>query len=164
MKILFLMRHAQAEKAFLKSDFEREIEACGIEACNIVGDYLRKIDRVPEVILCSTATRTKQTAEHLTKHLQKEIPTEFINNLYLSEPQTILEELAFLSADINSAMVIAHNPGILQTYLELCAEHNDKDDIDEMMPTCGVVIFQLDIDTWDQVTPTRCKLVSFFKP
>jgi phosphohistidine phosphatase len=158
------MRHAKAEKAFLKSDFEREIEASGIEDCNIVGDYLTKINNIPEIILCSTASRTRQTAEHLTKKLQKKIAVEFIDSLYLSEPKTILEELSLLSADITSAMVIAHNPGILQTYLELCAEHNDKDDIDEMMPTCGVVIFELDIDTWDQVTPGKCKFISFFKP
>ncbi len=60
-KVLILFRHAKAEQVVGKPDHERELTARGRKDAHAAGAWLREHELGAELVLCSTATRTRQT-------------------------------------------------------------------------------------------------------
>ena len=64
MKRLFLLRHAKAQPADGSiEDFDRTLLLSGMQDGAAMARYLRKGDYKLDLILCSAAARTAQTAE-----------------------------------------------------------------------------------------------------
>ena len=85
MKRLFLLRHAKAQPADGSiEDFDRTLMLSGMQDAGAMARYLRKSDYQVDLILCSSAARTVQTAELVLHELECEI--EYRDNLYLAEP------------------------------------------------------------------------------
>src|SRR3569833_45974 len=89
MKRLFLLRHAKAQPADGGTeDFDRTLMLSGMQDGAAMARYLRKNEHTLDLILCSSAARTTQTAELVLHELESDI--EYRDNLYLAEPARIL--------------------------------------------------------------------------
>ena len=74
MKRLFLLRHAKAVPAESGiEDFDRTLMLSGMQDAGAMARYLRKSDYAVDLILCSAAARTVQTAELMLQELLCEI-------------------------------------------------------------------------------------------
>src|SRR5689334_4215847 len=62
-KVLLLLRHAKAEQVFGKPDHERELTGRGRRDARAAGRWLHEHELGAELVLCSPATRTRQTWE-----------------------------------------------------------------------------------------------------
>ena len=60
-KTLILMRHAKAEEGIGKPDHDRELAARAGATPRAAGRWLHEQGLVPDLVLCSRATRTRQT-------------------------------------------------------------------------------------------------------
>src|SRR5260221_10350568 len=88
MKRLILLRHAKAVPAESGiEDFDRTLMLIGMQDAGAMARYLGKSDYAVDLILCSAAARTVQTAELMLQELVCEI--EYRDNLYLAEPAKI---------------------------------------------------------------------------
>ena len=118
-RILYLMRHAQAEKTNdLKTDFDRLLTARGERDARYMG---KMISGSPDLVLVSTATRAKKTAniwvDSLEIHLEKprnyfSNRVVYLNQLYQASEIQLLSVIASLKDDIQSVMIIGHNPSL----------------------------------------------------
>ena len=118
-RILYLMRHAEAEKTNdSKTDFDRLLTARGERDARYMG---KMISGSPDLVLVSTATRAKKTAniwaDSLEIHLEK--PRNYflnrviyLNQLYQASEIQLLSVIASLKDDIQSVMIIGHNPSL----------------------------------------------------
>src|SRR5665213_35948 len=89
MKRLFLLRHAKAQPADGSvEDFDRTLMLSGMQDAGAMARYLSKNDHEIELILCSPAARTVQTAELVLHELDCEI--EYRDALYLAEAGKIV--------------------------------------------------------------------------
>lgn len=128
-----LLRHAKSSWADAdQSDHDRPLNRRGNADAPEMARRLVARDTIPTVILCSSATRTRQTTAHLLSIFGEPAPrVQYLNSLYLASANTLLDELETV-ADSEHIMIVAHNPGIEQLSAQLQGEEDDT------MPTAAV--------------------------
>ena len=156
---LILMRHAKSDWSdSTLSDHERPLNHRGKAAAPLMGRWLAEIDAVPELILCSTATRTRETVELLVDTWTRKPEVSYSNDLYLAHPETILKAASSDGCGVTRLMIIAHNPGIASLVGTLAGEMMD-------MPTAATAVFEAAIPDWDQLrVGSPMKLSHFMRP
>ncbi len=169
MKRLLLLRHGKAEGS-APDDRKRALVARGKTDSARMGRFLREDAYVPDLILCSDSTRTRQTLDAVQPELQAKPDVKYLTELYLAEPELILALIRKASDRIPSLMIVGHNPGLEQCALALAAVPLEKklrkryDVMDEKFPTCALAVIDFEIEKWRDVTPGRGDLDVFVRP
>jgi phosphohistidine phosphatase len=160
MKKLFLVRHAKSDRNIPElPDFERPLNIRGHLDAPLVGERLKGMGIIPDLIISSPATRALATARLIADHLRyplKQIRVE--EEIYEAWRENLVDVLKRTDSDINSVMLIGHNPG-----LQLLAEYLTEFPHDNI-PTCGIVAIDLDIETWENIKDHCGKLLFFEYP
>jgi phosphohistidine phosphatase len=169
MKRLFLLRHAKAVPAESGiEDFDRTLMLSGMQDAGAMARYLRKSGYAVDLILCSAAARTVQTAELMLQELVCEI--EYRDNLYLAEPAKIVAAVRGATAGVSALMVVGHNPGLEATAALLAREPVRRKErarheaLEEKFPTCALAILDFDVGRWRDVVQGTGKLEDFVRP
>ena len=111
-------------------------------------------------MLCSTATRTVQTAERVLAGLDDPPPVDYRRALYDASPKQVLNELRTTEDEIRSVMVVGHNP----TANALAFDMDQAPVVHRSFPTCALVVYRLPIDRWFDVAEGTGKLVGLYAP
>ena len=171
MKRLLLLRHAKAVPGGAKADdHARELAPRGRDDAPNMGHYMRKHDYEPDLVLCSTARRTVETAELAFDEFRKKPETEFVDALYLAEPEGMVSVIRAVSDSCTAVCIVGHNPG-----MEVCAsilardpvKRKEKDAVDaleEKFPTCALAVLDFDLKRWREIKPHTGALVDFVRP
>lgn len=159
MKEILVLRHAKSSWSDSGlSDHDRPLKKRGLRDAPRIGELLAEQDLVPDVILCSTAVRARQTAERVRGSCGREVPLHFTKELYLAGPGSYLDLLAQLPDTTRRAMVVGHNPGLEELITVLTEE-------DETLTTAALAWIQLAVKTWSDLSPhTRGRLVRLWRP
>lgn len=169
MKRLLLLRHAKAERE-TADDIKRGLEKRGEKDAARMGRFLRDDVYVPDLMLCSTATRTRETVEHLLPELGAAPRIDYLSELYLAEPEVIFALVRRASDTAGVLMVVGHNPGLEQLALALAAVPLEKklrkryDVMDEKFPTTALAVIDFHVARWADLTPGRGELDAFVRP
>ncbi|ATX82999.1 phosphohistidine phosphatase [Mariprofundus ferrinatatus] len=144
MKQLILIRHAKSSWDDLAArDFDRDLSGRGLRDAPEMGRRLAERGLVPDALVISASRRTRATAALLVEPLG--LPDEAIearNELYLASPDTMLKLIRHTPDHIGRLAMLAHNPGITELANRLSESRIDN------IPTCGVAIFELPVDSW----------------
>lgn len=162
MKKLYLLRHAQSSNPQGVSDHSRQLDKIGKQECKSMQAYLIENNIHPALVLCSDSVRTTMTAKNIFNGISG-INVTYNAKLYNATPGEILKEIAKISDDISSIMLIAHNPGIQQLAFIL-AGWGDKEMlgmIKSEYPTCALTEYSFNVDTWKNVQPGKGELDKF---
>ena len=169
MKRLFLLRHAKAVPAESGiEDFDRTLMLSGMQDAGAMARHLHKGGYAVELILCSSAARTMETAELVGLELACEI--EYRDNLYLAEPAKILAAVRAAPLGVAALMVVGHNPGLEASATLLAREPVRRKErarheaLEEKFPTCALAILDFDVGRWRDVAQGAGKLVDFVRP
>jgi phosphohistidine phosphatase len=160
MRQILLIRHAKSawDNPHL-SDHDRPLSPRGLRDAPSMAKRLKSKSIIPDLILSSTATRAKQTAEITALNLDLDPSIIQLNQaLYHASPKTILRQIAALTdPSIRTLFLIGHNPGFndLIGYL--------GGDIDNL-PTAGQFGFNLKIDHWHEISRERAEVWYFDYP
>jgi phosphohistidine phosphatase len=159
MKNLLLMRHAKSSwKDASLPDHQRPLNKRGKRDAPLMGEFLQEQGIALDAILCSTAVRAKATVEGFLQAYTFEGDLVYIDDLYHAVPEMIIAHLMQLPDSVDSAMVIAHNPGLDDFLDTVCDEH-------EHMSTACVAYIEFSVDRWAELrVATRGKLVHLWKP
>jgi phosphohistidine phosphatase len=133
---LYLLRHAKSswDEPGL-ADHDRPLAPRGRRAAKAMGRYLREQGIEPEVILCSSATRARQTLERLGLSGARIEP-----GLYAADAAT----LRGFIPEGDSAMLIGHNPGLHDLALSLARSGPRLDELAAKFPTGALATIELD--------------------
>jgi len=159
MKQLILVRHAKAGWGAAGSpDFERTLSTQGERDAETMAGRLAlrlslnppeappKLDR----IMCSSAQRTRTTAEALARTINYPIADiELDKNLYLAELDTWLETIQCLPEQLQFVVMVGHNPAL--TDLANCLANNPI----AGMPPGGMLYLQFGDIEWQQIGSTK---------
>lgn len=159
MKTLLLMRHAKSSwKHPELADHDRPLTKRGCKDVPRMYEILEDQELIPQVILCSSAVRTKETAELLLEKVKEEVKVDYLDSFYLAEPQVYIQAVASQPDEIERVMVIGHNPG-LEGALQILSGRI------ESLPTGAVAYLALPISHWSELsTTTEGDLVEFWRP
>ena len=114
---LYIMRHAKSDwSASSTSDFDRPINSRGQKNAKRIGKWMLDNGFLPEKIISSSAVRARQTAELLIQQLNNANleKVQFDKDLYLASVDALIECIQLYKPELNSLMLIAHNPGMEQ--------------------------------------------------
>ena len=159
-RFLYLIRHAQsADKHPSQPDKERELTPQGMNDALSVGVYLYRQKINFDLIVSSTAIRAKHTAE-LVVDAAKMMPDkiQFEEELFTASVRTFLALVNQLDDAFSHVMCIGHNPVI--SYL---AEYLTKAEIGDM-PPAGLVIIQINVQHWKEITQGSGELINLLIP
>ena len=161
-RTLVMIRHAKSSWSnSLQSDFERPLNSRGEQDAPEMGERLKKLKLIPDLIIASTAKRAKQTAKKIAKAIgYDEDKIQWEEKLYHCTP-VVFEELIYeISDNIKTVFIVAHNPGITSFVNDLAPGFFEIDN----MPTCGVVAAKIDAKEWTLFDQSKRKVILFEYP
>lgn len=158
-KTLIIMRHAKSswDDPGL-ADYDRPLNKRGLRDASRMAQWLSESELIPDQVIASAACRANQTASIVTNELALETDILETRDLYLSDYDAYLEQVSYLPNDVETVLVIGHNPTMESLVYLLSGESVS-------MPTAAIAVIQLPIDTWsDQVTSASANLVKHVFP
>lgn len=164
MRRLLLLRHAKSSWADPGTrDHDRPLNDRGRGAAPLVGDYLRREGLVPELVLCSSARRTRETLARLD--LPDSVAVVVEPDLYLAHPETVLDLVRAVDDAVATLMVVGHNPTTHEVALDLTAG-GDPDAIARLgqkYPTGALAVLAVP-GAWADVASATATLERFVVP
>ncbi|HEX5100973.1 MAG TPA: histidine phosphatase family protein [Polyangiaceae bacterium] len=158
MRTLLVLRHAKSGHDEPVPDKQRTLTARGKKDARRMGELARERDLLPNRVLCSTATRARETFELFSEGGELEGPADFVDALYLAEPKAIVRELAARGGTSERVMVVGHNPGLEELVSELTSERTE-------LSTTAFAVCALPIESWAELDlGTAGHLVTIFRP
>ncbi|HKY38192.1 MAG TPA: histidine phosphatase family protein [Polyangiaceae bacterium] len=146
MKTLYVLRHGQAARETdAITDFERELTKHGQAEVRRVAEHLLERGDLPTLVLSSSATRARQTAELCVAAWPPSTQLIKLEDLYLAGPASYLAALMARGQDHAKAMVVGHNPG-LEALVAVLAQRS------EHLPTAGLVEIELGVLAWSELS------------
>jgi phosphohistidine phosphatase len=164
MKELVLLRHAKSSWADEHvADFDRKLAPRGRKAAVAIGAWLAEHGFQPELILSSSARRTRDTVAGLGA-IADAAEVVYEDALYLAEPEAILRRIAKLRPALTRVLVVGHNPGLERLALRLTpADSPEHARIASKFPTAALAWFTIDGDGWRSLAG-RTQLKRFVVP
>lgn len=159
MKKLILMRHAKSSWDDLNmSDHQRPLNPRGKRDAPRMGAFLQQQGVELDAIFCSTAQRTRETLALFLSEYTFEGDSHFVDQLYNADLRDYLDVLAALPTDIETAMLLGHNPTMSSALDFFCDEY-------EKFPTAAIAYIEFDIERWDALLENyRGKLLGYWTP
>jgi phosphohistidine phosphatase len=165
-KRLFVLRHAKSswDDPGL-DDHERPLAPRGRRAVEAIAAHLSASGIEPEVVLCSSSRRTRETLQGVAvggEHLIE-------SGLYSASCDEVLDRLRQLPDDVSAAMLIGHNPAAQMLVLRLTNHDGDGDadptreEVKRKFPTGALATLTFD-GTWSELAPGRARLQEFTSP
>lgn len=166
MPMISLLRHAKSDWAQgSASDHDRVLAPRGIEAAPRMGRHIASSGDIPDMVLCSTALRARQTLELVLPELQRAPQVEYIKDLYHAGPDAILKALRALPSSCRHVMVVGHNPGFQNLAIKLC-ERKGRAMARERIgkyPSAALALYQFD-GNWRELAEGSATLQDFVTP
>jgi len=159
MKKLILMRHAKSDWNHSNlSDDQRPLNKRGQRDALRMGALLRDEGVDVDAILCSTAQRTRETLALLLEEYTFEGEPQFVELIYHADLRDYLAVLAELPDNVESAMILGHNPSI-SSALEFFT------DTFEPFTTASIAYLVFDVHNWGSLLENHeAKLLGFWTP
>jgi len=146
MKTILLMRHAKSSWKNQKlPDKDRPLNKRGEKDALKMSELLLEKELYPQVILTSTALRSRLTASAILDQCCQEVTIRALDALYMAEPPAILDVIKTIDAQVDRVMVIGHNPGLESLLQRLTREV-------ESLPTASIAFLEIPVDRWEDVS------------
>jgi len=146
---LILIRHAKSSWSDpFGDDHERVLNARGRASAEAIGVWMAEQGYVPDLVLCSDAIRTQETADLILPALTPQPKLQLSERIYHASPDTILDLVQQLSEA--KIAVIGHNPGVgmlANALVKSAPEHRRFSDY----PTCATTVIDFDAAKWSEV-------------
>ena len=167
MRTLMLMRHAKSswDRPDL-ADLDRPLAPRGHDTAPLVARHIKQSGWRPDLVLCSPATRVRETWQLMAPVLGGTVPCKTLRAIYPGAPSRLLETLRRAADDVATLMLIGHNPGLGHLAVSLCGS-GPKQALERMQrkfPTAALAVIQFDIDRWNELVLGTGRLSAFVRP
>jgi phosphohistidine phosphatase len=168
VKTILLLRHAKSDWANPGlDDHDRPLNPRGERAAEAMADHIAQHCPRPDLILCSTAVRTRQTLAPLVRRLANPAPPLALEKgLYLASEEALLERLRAVPDAAGTVLLIGHNDGIWQL-AEALAGRGPADQLAALQgkyPTGTLATLRAPTRHWRELAPGSAQLKAFVRP
>ena len=155
---LIVMRHAKSSwDSPSDSDHQRPLNDRGRRDAPRVAKHLASIGWQPQHVLSSDAERTRETASLLLREWEDGVAAEFSENLYLAGAQELETELGAISEEVDTLLVLGHNPGWEHIVHRLTGES-------VVMKTSAAALLNGMCESWGEAFQTSWNLTAIVYP
>ena len=170
VRTLYLLRHAKSSWDDPElDDHDRPLSARGRRAAALMGAHLREEGVRPDLVLCSSARRARETYERVAAGLGGEEgppPVRFERGLYLAASDRLLEHLRAVPDEARAVLLIGHNDGLPQLALHLAgaAEGEARKSLAAKFPTAALAVLTFDLPSWRDLAEGSGRLTAVVVP
>jgi phosphohistidine phosphatase len=161
---LLLLRHAKSswDDPSL-ADVDRPLAPRGEKAARTIARYLLEKRVRPDLVLCSTSRRTRQTFEAIEPSLGRDVPVEYEQELYGASEVELLARIRTVSPEVGTLLLLGHNPGMQDLALLLAGRGARLDRLREKFPTAALATLAAE-DGWAELKAGVAELVDYVVP
>jgi phosphohistidine phosphatase len=162
MHMLHLLRHAKSSWKEEVEDHERRLNRRGREAARRVGRALPAAVGTLDLVLCSSARRTRETLELIIAEFAVRPPSVLEHELYEASKDELMDRLRRLEEEIDNVLLIGHNPGLHDLAIAIADANTAgfRALSSGKFPTAARASFQVP-EPWSGFGRLRCELVDY---
>jgi len=162
---LWLLRHAKSswDEPDL-ADEDRPLSPRGRQAAVAMASYVASAGVRPQLVLCSSGLRARQTLAAVLPALGNELEVRIEPELYTFDGAAIIARLRRLPDALFSVMAVGHNPAFQETALALTSRGRDRGRVEEKLPTGALVAIELPGASWASLGSDEGELVLLVVP
>ncbi|MFI6335292.1 SixA phosphatase family protein [Streptomyces sp. NPDC050535] len=166
LRRLVVLRHAKSAWPIGVADHERPLGPRGLRDAPAAGRALADAGCLPDLALCSTAVRARQTGELAAAQWGTAPPVRLDGRLYGADAAELLAVVREVPDEVRTLLVIGHNPGLEELVLELAGDSLDDalDDVRTKFPTSAVAILAWHGGAWSELAPGAALLTDMIVP
>jgi phosphohistidine phosphatase len=166
MRRLFLVRHAKAEPAVGRDDYDRALIGRGRDDARRVASVLGERDMLPDVLIHSGARRAKETAEIFAAQWPREVELQEEPGLYDATLDMLFARTRALPNSRVRVAFVGHNPGLgeLAATLAGSGAHSELRRLASKYPTCAVAALDFRVRRWEDVELESGLLALYLTP
>jgi len=127
-------------------------------------DYLDAEDIRPDLVLCSSALRTRETLARILPGLGSELTVRIEPSVYSFEADQLVDRLREVPRDVGSVMLVGHNPAMQELASLLAAEGDRLGELRKGFPTAALAELDLRVGSWRELAPGTGRLTRFIVP
>ncbi|WP_242579752.1 histidine phosphatase family protein [Streptomyces sp. MST-110588] len=145
LRRLLLLRHAKAARPAGTADHERPLSGRGRRDARAAGRLLATADWLPDLVLCSTARRTRETWELAAAELAGHAAVRFEPRLYHASVPELLAVVHQVPTHVSTVLVIGHNPDLREAILLAAGDGAGQrtgqvQQVQEKFPTAAIAL------------------------
>ena len=165
MNMLHLLRHAKSSTKENLEDYERPLSGRGRKTARRIGRNLSAKLGAIDLVLCSSARRTRETLDLVLDELSPAPRTSIEDGLYLASPKKLMARLGRLDADNANVLLIGHNPGLHELAVALADQNSPAFPAlaSGKFPTAACVSFRVPAD-WSVLGSSRHEVIGYVTP
>ena len=164
---LSLLRHAKSswDDAGIE-DIDRPLNSRGRKAAPAMGAWIAANGIKPDLVLCSTAARTRETLALLLPSWKPKPEVRYDKALYLAELEGLLALIAATPAAVGHLMIVGHNPGLhdVATGFSNAGDKDLRTCLTDKFPTAGLAVITFEAPAWDKIARRKGRLIHFMTP
>ena len=159
-RTLLVMRHAKSDYPPGVADHDRPLAPRGVREARLAGDWLRAHMPDVDLVLCSTATRARETLARTKIKAQ----ARHLERLYGASPRTVYEEINGVEDEVRTLMLVGHEPTMGEFVLGLSGADGTNpqavERVSAKFPTSAIAVLHTD-EPWSRLEPGDAALVDF---
>ncbi|MGY4642206.1 SixA phosphatase family protein [Cellulomonas sp. URHB0016] len=166
LRTLLLLRHAKSEHPERISDHQRPLSLVGRRQAPLVGAAITAAGLVPDLVLCSSSLRTRQTWELVRTTLDADPRVELLDEIYEAGVRSLLDLVQAVPEEIRTLLVVGHEPTMSQTAGTLAGPESDATTLARVrvgVPTASWSWLESD-GPWSDLVPGSATLLRLTLP
>ena len=165
MHTLYLLRHGKSSWADeTLPDRERPLARRGRRDAKRIAKHLVRLEIAPELVLCSSAERTREMLELVRPALAATSTVRLEAELYAASADELLERIRAVPQAVSSVMVIGHNPGLQDLALLLASGGAELERLEAKFSTAALATLILANAPWRQLSEGDAVLAEYVVP
>ncbi|OIK01350.1 SixA phosphatase family protein [Streptomyces colonosanans] len=166
LRRLVVLRHAKSAWPAGVDDHERPLAPRGRRDASAAGRALAEADCLPDLALCSTAVRARQTWELASAQWGTPPPLRLEPRLYAADVSDLLEAVHAVPAEVGTLLLIGHNPGLEDLVLALAGDALDDAlaRVRTKFPTAAIAVLAWHGSDWGSLAPGTALLTGVTVP
>jgi phosphohistidine phosphatase len=165
-RTLYVLRHAKSSwDDSGQPDHERPLAPRGWRATELLAAYIAEQGIKPDLVLCSTARRARETLEGVGVEGGQ---TMLSPTLYSASADELIVRLAASPEAMQSVMIVGHNPALQMLILRLAKSDyhmapGPLDDLRRKFPSGALASLTFEGD-WSNLVPGCADLTGYVRP
>lgn len=159
MKTLLLLRHAKSSwKDSELEDHERPLNKRGKRDAPRMGQLLRDEHLLPDLIISSSAKRTRRTAELVVEASGYRGETRLVRDCYEASASQLLACVQSFPESAGRVLLVGHNPGLEELLEQFTGEYRP-------LSTAALAWLEIPTENWSEINQeTRAELKHLWQP
>jgi phosphohistidine phosphatase len=164
-RTLIAVRHAKSSWEHDVDDHDRPLSGRGRRDAHALGRLLAERSLRPDLLLCSTAARTKETWERAHAVGAQAGEVRLVRGIYQAWVPELIRLVRETPEDVSTLLLLGHSPGIPDLVEHICIRTDSPDwaRLDQKYPTSGLAVINVPCP-WREVGISSAELVSFAIP